>query len=506
MQKLLTLGQKHWFSGISPSSHLQNSGLFVTARKINPFIYPFPGSSQTGILQTSSDPIDITSGMGAQDIILAGVTRVLGATLANLYLISGGGNLYDKNLSDDNAPSLLRGGTTFTSPANGIEIYQSSGGESNTGTPTNSNYGAKYLYYFRDTKIGRWDFDGPTGTFFDDWDTGLTSNIGGGSFGYHPTHQFKGSVWFGNENAIGRIYSVLGSGATTATTTFLFPADFRVTCIEDDGDYLVVGITKNKGDNTLATDTRVLFLDPVSLSQTYIKEWVLNDFTINALTKFENGLMAHCGQGIFYFNASSKPTKIKSLSTSEATRYAFSNSADLYNEAAIWGGGSDFISTYGKILSEAPRAYLQPFGELTGSPVYIEANTRTNRIYVGTAQPKFYYYTMTSGGGTTTTVPETIYLDFGQEVHIQKVDFLLAEPLAVGDHLTLQMQTDEDNAAVTWATLDYDATIPDLARKRWETFKDGGIISTQIKLLFNFTAGNIKIKEVNLYGNPIRYN
>lgn len=496
MQKLLSLGQKQWFSGISPSSQLQSSGLFVTARKINPFVDPFPNSTQTGILQTSSDPVDISGSFGGTDLILAGINRATGGGTGNLYLITAAGNIYDKDLSNDNAPVALRPGSTFTSPANGLDIYQSTDG-------------SKYLYYFRDTKIGRWDFDGPSGTFVDDWDTGLTSNISGGTSAYHPTHQFKGSVWFGNENAIGRIYSVSGSGATTATTTFLFPADFRVTCIDDDGDYLIAGITKNKGENTLASDTRVLFLDPVSLSQTYVKEWTINDFSINSLTKFENGLMAHCGQGIYYFNISSKPSKIKSLGVPEATRYGFNNSSDNYNETVIWGGGSDFISIYGKLLPEAQRAYLQPFGGLTGSPIYIEANTKTSRIYVGTASPKFYYYVTSTGGGTTTTVPETIYLDFGQEIHLQKIDFLLAEPLAggdPGDHLTLQIKTDEDNVAQTWATLDYDSNEINPRRKRYETFLDGGIISNQFKLLLNFTAGNIKIKEINLYGEPIRYN
>lgn len=485
MKKILSLGIKEWFSGITSSSHL-NNGLFFKAKGINPFVNPFPDSSQVGILQTSKDPTDITGGV-VVDSILAGASRVTGANAGNLYMVGNAGHLYDKSLANDSAPSELRPSTTISSPANGLEIYQ-------------SNDGDKFLYYFRTTKIGRWDFDGPTGLFVDDWDTGLASTP------YHPTIFFKGDVYFGNLNAIGKIYSVLGSGASTASTSLLFPADFTTTCLSDDGNYLIAGITKNLGDNTLRADTRIIFWDTVS--QNFNKEWYLPDYSINALVPFEGGHIAFCGRGIWYFGIANKPVKLFNVNTAAAVPYGYPSVADSLNDAVIWGGGDDFLSTYGKVTPDMERRYFQPFKGLTGSPTFVEATTRIDRVFVGTSTPKFYYYELSGSGSTTTTVPETIFIDLKGEHHIQKIDLMLAEPLAVGDSFTLQTQTDEDATAVDWATIAYDATMAanEPHKKRYELLKDGGVISNQLKLLFNFYAGNVKIKNLDVYGERIRGN
>lgn len=497
MKKLLTLGTKQWFSGISSSNQLP-TGLFLKGIKLNPFVNPFIESADVGVLQTSSDPVDLTGALTGTNIIWAGVSRVTGANAGNLYLVSApshgnilgasSGNLYSTDLATDSALTLLRGGSTFADPANGVDIYQASDATD------------KYLYYFRQNKIGRWDFDGPTGTFIDDWDTGLTVTS------HHPNHSFKGAVYFGNGNGVGKIYSVSGFGATTTTTTAngalnSIPADFRVLCLEDDGDNLIIGATKNRGDNTLQADTRIYFWD--TLSQNWNKEWIFPDYSINSIVKFENGFLAFGGRGVYYFNFSTKPQKIKTLGTANTPSYGYQQAADIYNEAAIWGGGSSYISTYGKIVQEAPRAYLQPFGEFAATQSYIEANTKVARIYVGTNTPSFHYLATTSGGGTTTTVPETVYLPFGTEVKLEQIEVLLATPLASGDSLTLSAQADEATTAINFTTLAYDSTEPNPRRKRYHLYADGGIISTQVKLFFNFSGGNIKIKELNLYGTPI---
>lgn len=494
MQKILHLGQKQWLSGISNSYQLP-TGIWAKARGINPFVNPVPESNDIGVLQMGGDAYDITA--ASQSYSLDGVIRNDGGGAGHLYMIDSNGAMWDKNLADDLVPSQLRTSSTVVSPRNGMEIYQSTDG-------------TKYMYYMRATSIGRWDFDGPTSGFVDDWDTGITSSQS------HPTHFFKGAVYFGAANSIGKIYSIAGSGASTTTTgagTLTFPADFTTTCFNDDGDYLIAGITKHITSPTIISDTRIIFWDTVS--QNFNKEYTLPDYGISSIIKYKDGFVAFGGQKIWYFNLGSQPKQLRTLKNQDtaianSVGLFFNRAADRFSDAIIWGGNEPEISMLGSIVAEVPQSYSQPFQKTGGSSnsiwTFIKATGKFDRLYAtSNGTSSFVYWKYSDAGAITqvTSPAETVYLDLGSDAHIQKIDFFLTKPLATGDALTLQYQLDETNAAATWGTLAYDATDPNPYRKRYELLLDGGAVGNQLKLLFNFTGGNIKIKEVVVYGDPI---
>jgi hypothetical protein len=496
LKKLISLGQKEWLSGLSNYYQIP-TGIFAKGRGINPFVNPVPESMDVGILQTGGEAYDITgSGMG---YVLDGVIRNTGNNAGNLYMVDSSQQLWDKNLANDSAPTLLRPSST-ASYTNGLEVYQSVDGQ-------------KHLYYFTSTTIGRWDFDGPTGGFTDSWDTGVPSSFN------HPTHQFKGAVYFGTSNGIGKIYSVSGFGASTATTgvgTLVLPADFIVSSLSDDGDYLVIGATKHNADNTLLSDTRVFYWDTVS--QNFNKEWTLPDYGVSSLVKFKNGTVAFGGQRMWYFNLSNPPQHLRTLKNNDSsitniTSLFFYRAADRYNDAIIWGGIENYISAYGSLVPEAPAAYFQPFQRTGGNSnkfyTFVKASGRFNRLYASSnGNSTFVYYKFDDKGSTTETSafrPETVYLDLGGTAKIEQINITLAEPLASTDTFTLSAQTDDDASVVPWGTISF-STTPTLEqgyKKRYELFKDGGLTTDQIKLLLDFSAGNVKIKSIDIYGTPV---
>jgi hypothetical protein len=468
---LFNLKSEHFMSGISTNVHLDNQGLFFKGNGINPFVNPSYQAVNPGLLQMSANPTDITGGV-VLDAIYAGASRVLSETVGNLYMIGTSGYLYNQNLSAGAfPPTLLRPGSTIATPANGIEIYQ-------------SLEGLEYLYYFRTTKIGRWDFDGPSGEFIDDWATGLTNTT------QHPTHFFMGNVYFGNGDAIGMIYSITGFGATVNSTVLTFPLDFRCTCIDDDGNFLVAGITKNKGSLIMRAVNKVIFWDTISARHN--KEWLINDYTITAIKKFGNGHIAFGGRGMWYFDFNTKPQKILPVL---GPRYGFPNAVDIVDNGIFFGGGEDSVGFYGKMIPNSSNAYFRPIFNFENDAVFIDSKSTVNTVYFATVDPALYHWNMAGSGGTTTTYPETVYIDLNDEVYLTRMDILLGEPLATGDRFTLQTQSDEDTVATDYGSFEYDIHG---AVKKIRLNKE--IRANQLKLLFNFQTGNVKIKSIKGYG------
>ena len=455
------------------------------------FVDYFAESENLGIFQTCGTPTQIGSSVMV-DAWLAATVRVAGSNSGSLFAIGEAGHLYSLDLQNsiltDIRPDLIGGAGNNT--ATGISIYK----------PQDST---EYLYYFLKTAIGRWDLINTVagGGFQDAWETGLENTL------HHPNHFFKGDIFFGNKNMIGRIYNISGSGATVATTAvglaLTLAADFTVTCIDDDGDYLIAGITKNAVASNLRADTRIIFWDTVS--QKFNKEWLLPDPTIIGIKKFEEGHLAFGSRGIYYFSIGRKPKRLKNFGTGQALGVGFPFAVDYLGDGLLWGGGDTYLNFYGKLIADVPRAYFQPFYGSSGQATYVNSIDVVNKVLVATAAPALYSFTLSDSGSTSSAQIETIYFDLKGEWNVELADIILAEPLAVGDSMTLQYQTDEDTAAADFGTIAYDANLDDpVPRRRIQLSPGNQIQATHLKYLFNPTAGNVKIKSITTYGTPIR--
>lgn len=466
--KILTLTSKDWFSGISESANLTNSGLWHNAIGINPFIDPSQGSVNVGLLQTSPVPTAITGTSGTP---LSSITRVTGASAGTTYIGTTAG-IYQIDVSgDNNATTTLLNANM----SNGLELFQ----------PATST--VESLYYWQTTQIGTWgDLNGvPTDT--PAYVTGLQNTP------YHPTHKIFDRIYYGNKDRIGMLADDGAGGVTSTTNALNFESNKLVTCLEDDGDFLIVGLTENKGDNSIYAKTTIRFWDGVSSSWNI--EWNIPDVNIIALKRIGTTIYAVCPRGVYAFNRSTAPRKVKQINSTYSPTFGHSNSVGTLGDALMWGSGSGTVNLYGSVLNGIPTAYHQPFSGGTGSTTLIVDNTRFDRVLVGTDAPALYRYIVSTGGGVHSA--ETVYIPLNTRYDIKRMEFTFGVPLASGDTINIDMQTDEDTIATDYGTISF---AKDGAIRRKSIFASKNNVDN-LKMIFNFNGGNIKIKQIDVFGD-----
>ena len=94
---------------------------------------------------------------------------------------------------------------------------------------------------------------------------------------------------------------------------------------------------------------------------------------------------------------------------------------------------------------------------------------------------------------------ETVYIPLLERYDVKRIEVVFGEPLATGDSLDIQIQTDEDTTATDYGTIDF-ATKGAIRRVSIFTSKNN---IDNLKLIFNFNGGNVKIKQVNVFGDII---
>ncbi len=365
-----------------------------------------------------------------------------------------------------------------------------------------------FMYYFTQNTIGRWDLvsSHPSG-WIDEWSSSLNPTA------FHPTWFFKGAIYFGNANSVGSIYDLNGVITTSYSTTpggLPLPADMVVTALNDDSNYLIIGLTKgsSSASGDQQSDTRIYFWDTISPKFNY--EWQIPEYSIQGIQKFRDGFIAWGKTSMWYFNSSTKPTRINGGAINGPGSSVMSS--DIYQDGVIWADGEGTFNTYGKMIPQAPDALFKTFvNNDTNNARYVNAQANFAKIYVGYGGgTSFGFYDLTGAGSTIAgagaggTPIDTIYMDLGDEINVVKADVWLAEPLAAGDpsdSLTVTYKTDEASSEGTFTSNVAFNTYG--TAKRIELYPTNPPISDQLKLLFYFTAGNVKIKKIDLYGEPI---
>lgn len=469
MIKILSIDQSQIMSGLAIGDYMQNTGLWSSAPGLNPFI---ESTSLRGLIAGSSAPTDIT-GSTVVDTPIAGKTRVTGSGTGSLYILGSSGHLYSIDISGDNNPSDLRSGTPISNPANGLEIFKPNGG-------------TEYLYYWQTGQIGRWNLSGsyPTG-WTDNWSTSLESTA------YHPTHQFLEAVWYGNKDRIG---CLSGSSPTNTLNALDFPSDFLVTDLTDDGTYLVASITKNLGDNVMLAENRIIFWD--TFSSSWQREWYIQDSAINTIYSRYGNIFVVGGRGLWMCNFVSPPTLIRPLTSSNNVSYGYANAIAGMGDGIIFGNQ---LTSYGKIIPEAPRAFFTPYAGHTGDVSLIVKDGRVNRMWVGTATPKLYRYNTATNG--TASQFSTIFIDLKRRFKIKQLDFIIPNGLGSGDVVAVVGQSPETNT--TFVPVSY-ANFGGVYRVKTVPNSSGHALETELlQLKLTISGGTPSIKRIDIWGEAV---
>lgn len=457
--------------GLAISSHYPNSGIFADAAGINPYINPFSKGADVGLLQTSSA---VTPSTGSVIVDNVYASYYLGTALTG-YFYGDSGHLYSLNTASfPGTPTDLR---TVANPAPGLSIWQVAGG-------------TKYLYYFRLTNIGTFDLNV---TFQDASYAGLQSTV------IHPPHQFVGNLYYGNKDRIGGLLDG-GSGTVTHTTNLLdFPSDFIVTTLNDDGYYLVIGATTNtiNGNINFHTVNKIFFWDTVSSS--WQKEWSIETAYIASIQKIGNLMYALCADGLYAFSSALPPTLLIPLSGSDSP--ATVGGVEPTHEIACvrdgvlyWISANNEVCAYGSPIPGLTPRFFKPYKVSSSYNKHISVATK---FIFAVGGSNLGSLTSASGGATGYSA-ETIYVPLERKWNILGIDVILGEPMASGDSLNIDVKSDEDTSASDWGTMSY--AIEGAVRTKRLSNR---YTAENLKLVFNFNGGNVKIKKVIVYGEPM---
>lgn len=484
MKKLLKLTTKHFLSGISATEHIENGGIFnSTTAGCSPIYFD---KASIGLLGPGP-AANNTGGAAVVDTIIAGAVNSSGGT-TKLFSLGASGHFYSHDVSSaDATPTDLRSGTPITTPANGMEVYQTAGG-------------TRYLYYWQKTQIGQWDLAGAYATGWDDaWATGLDSTF------IHPTHKFLDRIYYGNGNKLGAITDNAGTPTHNANVLD-FPSDYYTTSLSDDGTYVIVALNRQSvsGTPTSTTGAKILFWDMISAS--WIKEWNIPDSTGISSIRTVNGITYILETNrLSYCTFATPPTNIKYLAGN--LRPSFdgnaSGSADhqrmiKYSDGVLWLTGAVTLAYYGKYIPEVPRALHVPFAGLTSASSILPIAT-TSRLYVGGASK--YYSVPTITGTATGISAKTFYIPLKTETKIGRIDIIFGKKLASGDSLLVDVRTDESEAdstnGTTWGTASFALHG---AVQRVKLFNTKSAENLKINLTFN--GGTPLIKGIEVFGDP----
>lgn len=491
---ILNLSSKHFLSGIASGAHSDN-GLFFIAEGVTSLASPSGGGSVDNGLLRGGLPYTDYTGSVVVDSITCGVRDYPGST-AYLYMMGGSGHFYQKPFGSAN-PTDLRSGTPITNPSNGLSIFQPNGG-------------TRYLYYWQQSQIGRWDLTGahPTG-WVDNQYTGLqTTNM-------HPTHKFYNKIFYGNKDRIGSLTDNGAGGVTHTASVLQFPSNYLVTAISDDGTYVVIAITDNTQFTPGFSDTRIIFWDGANTSY-WIREYSLSEVFINSLKRVGTLVIAQGQRGLYEisFNGVRKIlSRFTGRSSTSSTDLEGPSIAGVYGTSGYvfaHGGNSglfDNISTIGKMNEDSPNARMTPIisPDSNKSFTFIETQFEFHKIYAATNTPKLYSFNFGDAGTASTSVSaQTVYIPLGEKYEIDRVDVIFGAPLKEGDSMSIQLKTDEDTPAYEVTPTELVATYSsDGAIRRKQMRVNKFIADEQLSIVINFVSGAVKIKRIKVYGKPI---
>lgn len=487
MRKILELTEKEFLTGIAPSSQVQDKGLWHKAPGLTVVRNPFLESDDVGILQVAPLPVDLTGSVITGTPFAWTVDPVDKVTgFAMLYIWDVNGQMYTVDLSADNDPvavgSPQAAGATA---ANGFFLV-------------NHSNGAKNIWYFRKADIGHYGNLNGTPTFHT---ADITADIE--DTPWHPTHQFFDRTYFGNGAYIGQAQDD-GSGGLTVTGHALdLNTDERVNCLSDDGTFLVAGVTNNPTADPLTRgNARVIFWDTNQSS--WQREWPIPDTTILAIRRVGSAMEAVTPHGVFAFNFSTPPQQVlpyfSTLADTPEYTVPTQFAVDVLGEALLFGG-ANVVSTFGKLTPAMPTAFFQPYafgGGTLDVATLVIASAKTNNLFIGTLNGKFYRVNLSAAGLGTGQTAETIYIDLKRWWQVGRVVVGFDGQLQLDDILVVDLKPDDlsPNFQAGQAVFANNGAIR--VKEMYCTVE-----AKKLKLVLFFNAGAPRIRSIEVWGDTI---
>lgn len=471
MRKILELTPKVLRSGRARSQFDDDGGIWDDATGINPYL---DNASYRGVIAITAAPTDIT-GSTVVDIPFAYAKDERGSTNF-MYILGGSGHFYSVNVNK--AVTDLRSGTPITSPSNGMFIFQSRHASA-----------AATMFYLRESHIGTWDLSGTYATGWNDTAQAITSCA------HHPTHKLFDTQFFGNKNALGRVYDDGTATPAYDTNALDFDKQETITALGDDGRYLIIatGRLVNDSYNTKHGVRIAWYLNGDSWEwETFIP----NESAVRAIRRTPSGVYAICKNATYRIAYGLEPEPIATHPSDEAIPFDSLNYGHV-QAAAVLGDGVIFGAKGTAIAEPEPRAnriVYSPLQGHTGDISLLVPDFISGTMFVGTRSSKLYWYDLTAAG-TSASQKTTRYIDLGGYYHIGRIDVTLPNGIGASDSMAFEIIGTDGSATARTITQ--------------ANFGDKGFVSiylpaqvttAKVKIGVTMSAGTPSFSALALYG------
>lgn len=463
LQRIFSLNKEHFLRGLSPSEYYDGGKVLYSAVGID--LFRTPGRLRAGF------DVEIIGTPTVQGSIRAFVNHPYSIYEKYIYGYDEGGKVYQ--ITDADAFSIVH---SVSNPARGLTNYY-------------SDAGIPILIYTQKKQVGLASY--ATMTFLD------TAVGGPDSLEDYTPHPVK--VGVDNNLYIGNKFKLAKWDATTLTANRLtFESDFRVDALESDGFYLVIG--GRRGYSRSARSAYIYFWDMVSnqVSRTYL---LPGQVTVNRLLYHEGYIYAFCDYAVFKCSFDSPPVEVIRLED----RFRGMSSADVFRNTIVFGAGSSTVSTgaigrLGNTEPDLPHILQTPW-KVTDTDkagikcIFTNYNEPGQLLITTNADKCVYRVTTTSLTGVSAKSP---FIDLGRywKLHFLKVT---TETLASGDSLTVSLKTKSGGSEILKTTT---FTFAADGAKTSKLFPIDGTITDQVQYQITFTAGNVQVKSIELFGEP----
>ena len=234
-------------------------------------------------------------------------------------------------------------------------------------------------------------------------------------------------------------------------------------------------------------------------SSSWNKEWFIPEPSIQAIQRIGSVFYAVCANALYAFNFSTPPTKILDLGSGNSVSVNAYNAITRVGDAVFWGGTD--INMYGSLNSRVPKAYSQPmsFALRATSINALNSNASYGKIYIAGNDSKIYKVSLLTGGNVNDLNNAiTHWFDLKDVYQISGIRINFGTRLVTGNDIMITVEGYDGTSGFTQNINPTFAGLGAATRAYFPLELRGH----EVRFTFSPSgiAGNIKIKDIILYG------
>ena len=469
VQKILTLGEQDWLSGLCPSENTSIGGLFYQANGLDI-------AREPGFLMAGFNPTDI-GGKTVVGTIKKFVSNLEGVT-HYLYGVDDSGRVYKINTGTDAVSNISSSLNITSSVGNGLEIYND------------------YLIYIKNTEVRKYGLLSGTPS-----DSSVDVNLGqpSGVTLNHPSivHP-NGNLYIADYNSSdNRVEVDMYDGTNYYHNVLNLPKEDKIIKFATDGYYLIILTSTNPSNPGSKGKSKILFWD--TTSDSFNRQYIIpGEYGATNMFFYQktNSVLVFTPYIMYETNYDIAPREYLKADSLDGM-YSFNSYGVDYHFGNLLFSYDDDIYMYGSPYKGVNNVVWSPVSGV-GTGITALKSVLMNRIYVASASNKLYCL---KTGQQSGVMGETHYIDLRAKWKITGVK-LVTSLLASGQSVGININEMSGLNNIIQGSFGY-STHGAVTSGKILTQGTGKTEAEQIQIQITLN-GNVKLKRLEVWGEPIK--